>query len=370
MKKNKIQIGTEYSLICENNDQSQLETDRINRFTLIDYDGNITTFQNFISWKHNFNDNITLIAGFHNTNVLLNHESTIEPRIAVNWKLDNTSSIHVGYGRHSTMEKIHNYFTRIELPDGSFIEPNKNLGLLKADHYVLGYDKSITENVRAKIEFYYQRLYNLPVENNDTSYYATLNESSDYRYVPLVNKGIGKNHGMEITIERSFDNNYYFLINGSLFDSKYKTLDGIWRNTKFNSNYLANVLFGKEFDKLGRKQNKTLTVNAKFYFNGGQRYIPLLRDAHGNLAVDPVNGRFWDYNKAYEKRMDALYSFNFSISFKINRIKATHEIFLDLPNITNHKGKMSEYYDANIPGKIGYITQMMFLPNVMYRVYF
>ena len=52
------------------------------------------------------------------------------------------------------------------------IEPNKNLGLLKAHHYVLGYEKRFTENLVGKIEVYYQYLYNLPVENNDTSYYC------------------------------------------------------------------------------------------------------------------------------------------------------------------------------------------------------
>jgi gliding motility-associated-like protein len=165
--KNKIQIGTEFSLNHENNNQSQLDTDRITRVTLIDYNGDINTFQNFISWKHNFNDNITMVAGLHNMNVLLNNKSTLEPRIALNWKLDNTSSVHAGYGKHSTMKNIHNYFTRIQQPDGSIIEPNKNFGLLKADHYVLGYDKNISENVRAKVELYYQYLYNLPVENND-----------------------------------------------------------------------------------------------------------------------------------------------------------------------------------------------------------
>jgi hypothetical protein len=368
--KNKIQIGTTYSLINENNNQSQLETDRTNRFTLIDYFGDITTLQNFVSWKHNFNDDISLVAGFHNINVLLNHKSTIEPRIAINWKLDNTSSVYAGYGKHSTMENIHNYFTRIEQPDGSISEPNKNLDLLKADHYVMGYEKRLTENLRAKVEVYYQHLYNLPVENNETSYYATINEGSDYRYVPLVNKGTGKNYGIEATLERFFNNYYYFLINGSLFDSKYKTLDGVWRNTKFNSNYLINVLFGKEFDKLGRKQNNTLTLNAKVFFSGGQRYIPLLRDAYGNLAVEPVNNRFWDYSKAYDKTLGNFFRLNFSVSYKINRPKATHQIFLDLNNLTSNQGKLSEYYDASKPDKIGYIKQMKFLPNLMYRVYF
>ncbi len=368
--KNKIQVGTVYSLINENNNQSQLETDRTNRFTLIDYNGDITTLQNFVSWKHHFNDAISLVTGIHNMNVFLNNKGTIEPRIAMNWKLDNTSSIHAGYGKHSTMENIHNYFTRVEQSDGSIIEPNKNLDLLKADHYIVGYEKRLNDNLQAKVEVYYQNLYNLPVENNDASYYATINEGSDYRYVPLVNKGTGRNYGIEATLERFFNNHYYFLINGSLFDSKYKTLEGVWRNTKYNSNYLVNALVGKEFDKLGKKQNKTLTLNAKAFFSGGQRYIPLLRDANGNLADDPANNSFWDYGKAYDKTLGNLFKFSISVSYKINLLKSTHEIFLDLPNITNNHGKLSEYYDASKPGKIGYIMQMSFLPNLMYRIYF
>jgi len=368
--KNKIQIGAVYSLINESNIQSQLEADRMIRFTLIDYNGNITTLQNFVSWKHNFNDDISFVAGFHNTNVFLNNKSTIEPRIAINWKLDNSGIIHIGYGKHSTMEKTHNYFTRVKQPDGSITEPNKDLDLLKADHFVLGFDKNITRNVRAKVELYYQHLYSLPVENNNTSYYATINEGSDYMYVPLVNKGTGKNYGIEATLERFFNNHYYFLINGSLFDSKYKTLDGEWRNTMYNSNYLVNILVGKEFDKLGKKQNKTLTLNAKVFFSGGHRYIPLLRDASGNLAVDPANNQFWDYSKAYDKTLDNIFILNLSVSYKINRPKATHEIFLDLNDLTNNQGRLSEFYDAAKPGKIDYITQGFFMPNIMYRVYF
>ncbi|PKL88341.1 MAG: TonB-dependent receptor [Ignavibacteriae bacterium HGW-Ignavibacteriae-2] len=368
--KNILHIGTEYSLIDENNNQSQLANDSSkSRFDLIDYKGNITTLQNYISWKHNFSDDLTLVTGLHNMNVLLNNKSTLEPRIAINWRLNNTSSLHTGYGKHSTMENIHNYFSRVQQQDGSIIEPNKNLDLLKADHFVLGYDKSITENVKAKVEVYYQYLYNLPAENDYASYYATINEGSDYKYVPLVNQGSGKNYGIEATVERYFSNHYYFLINGSLFNSKYKSLDGVDRNTKFNNNFLFNLLCGKEF-VFGEKQNKTLTVNLKIFYSGGQRYIPLLRDANGSLAVDHANNKFWDYSKAYDSKFEDIFQLNLSVSYKFNLLNITHEIFLDLPNITNQRSRLYEYYDASKPDKVGYVTQAACLPNLMYRVYF
>jgi hypothetical protein len=368
--KNKIQIGIRYTLWSFNYNQNAFNNQTETFQNVTDFNNNASSINSFISWKYNINEKIFIVSGLHYMNVLLNNKSTLEPRVAVNWRINSTNSVYAGFGKHSTMESMHNYFTKIMQSDGSFTEPNKNLDLLKANHYVLGYEKFFSENLRAKIELYYQYLYNLPVENNDTSYYATINEGFEYRYVPLVNKGVGKNYGIEFTLERFFDNNYYFLINASLFDSKYKSLEGTWRNTRYNSNYLVNILTGKEFKNLGSKHNKTLALNAKAFFCGGQRYIPLLRDAQGNVAVDPENDHYFDYKKAYNKTLGDLFDINLSISFKINRPRSTHEIFIDLMNIVTSNGKLGEYYDASKPSQVGYTKQMIFLPNIMYRVYF
>jgi hypothetical protein len=368
--KNKIQIGTKYTLYNFNYYQNAYSNKEASLINVNDFKNNLSSINNFISWKHSFTENLIMVAGLHNMNILSKNISTIEPRLSVNWKIDNTNSVHLGYGMHSTTEKVHNYFTKIPQDDGSFVEPNRNLGLLKAHHYVLGYEKRFTENLIGKIEAYYQYLYNLPVENNNTSNYATINEGIDYKYVELVNKGTGKNYGVEISLERFFDKNFYFLINSSLFDSKYKTLEGMWRNTRYNKNYIVNILFGKEFKKLGKKQNQTLALNTKVLFEGGERYIPLLRDAQGNVNVEPENDRYFDYSKAYNNKLDNIFLLNLSVSYKFNRPKATHEIFLDLMNLIDSKGRISEYYDINKPGKVGYITQFGTFPNLMYRIYF
>lgn len=368
--KNKIQIGTKYTRNINSYNQNKYDIQAAALVNVTDFNNSINTLNNFVSWKHSFNEDVSIIAGVHNMNVLLNQKSTLEPRVAVNWNINNTSSIHAGYGKHSTMESVHNYYTKLKIADGSTIEPNKNLDLLRADHYVLGYEKHFSENLMAKVEAYYQYLYNLPVEKNDTSYYATINEGIDYRYVALVNKGTGKNYGIEITIERFFDKNYYFLINGSIFDSKYKALEGVWRNTQYNGNYMVNILCGKEFKKLGKKQNKTLAINSKVFFGGGKRYIPLLRDAQGNVAVNAASDKYWDYRKAYNNRLDNIFQLNISVSYKINKANATHELFLDLMNLTNNQARISEYYDESQTNNIGYIKQFQFFPNLMYRVYF
>ena len=368
--KNKFQIGSKFSLFHYNYVQSIGSPQTDSLFNVTDFRKNIITINNFISWKHSFNDDISFVAGMHNMNVLLNNKSTFEPRIALTYTITNSASIYTGYGKHSTMESVHNYFAKVKQADGKIIEPNKNLDLLKAHHFVLGFEHRFTENLLAKIEMYYQHLYDLPVENSDSSSYATVNEGINYHYVPLINKGLGRNYGIELTLERFFDKNFYYLLSISLYNSKYKALDGIWRNTQFNNNYLVNLLFGKEFSNLGSNNNQSLSINGKIFLGGGKRYIPLLRDENGNVNVDPASNTYWDYKEAYNNKIDNLFQLNISVSYKYHTANVTHEIFLDLMNITNNRSRISEYYDGSKPNKTGYLSQFGFFPNLMYRMYF
>lgn len=88
---------------------------------------------------------------------------------------------------------------------------------------------------------------------------------ADFNYVDLVNEGTGKNYGVEFTLERFFTDSYYFLVNASLYQTKYTALDGIERNTKFNAGYISNILGGKEFTGWGRKGNDNNSVYFRTY---------------------------------------------------------------------------------------------------------
>ena len=367
----KLQMGSKYALLNYTFNQSIFkDSSTLARFTLVDFNENVGTIRNFANFRYRLNQNITTVFGVQNMNVLLNNKSTIEPRFAINWELNNTNSISGGYGKHSTMESIHHYFTKIQLPNGNIVEPNKDLDLLKAHHFVLGYEKRLNKNMTVKMETYYQKLYDLPVANSETNIFSTINEGLEFQYLDLVNKGTGENYGVELTLERFFNKNYYYLINTSIYNSTYKALDGIERNTKFNGNYLVNVLFGKDFPKLGEKQNKTISFNSRAFFGGGKKIIPLLRGADGNLAVDPASNRFYDYSKAYKNDIEDIYQITMSFSYKVNKPKATHEIFLNIDNITNNRGKITEFYDPSEKGSVGYMQQTALFPNLMYRMYF
>lgn len=365
----KLQLGSKYALLDYNFNQSMFRDSSSVRSTLVNFNENISTVRNFINFRYRFNEKLSTVFGLQNMNVLLNNKSTIEPRFSLNWELSKRSTLSAGYGKHSTMESIHHYYTQVKLPDGSSIAPNKDLDLLKAHHFVLGYEKRF-RNMMVKLETYYQDLYDLPVANSNGNIFATINEGLDFQYLDLVNKGSGKNYGVELTVERFFNKDFYYLVNASVYNSTYKALDGIERNTRFNGNYLVNVLFGKDFTKLGKAKNKTFSFNSRAFFGGGKKIIPLLRGSDGNLAVDPSRNRFYDYSKAYKNDIQDIYQITVSFSYKVNKPKATHEIFLAIDNVTNNRARLTEFYDPGEPGSVGHMKQMSVFPNLMYRIYF
>ena len=366
----KLEVGTKYISSRAKSFEKYYDDDLGRDQTNVDFNENINSIRSYASWKYRITEKLTLVSGLHHFHVVFNGENSLEPRLAARYQIDNKSSLTAGYGRHSTMDAIQNYFAKVEMPNGKIEEPNRNLELLKADHYVLGYKRQLSKNLNAKVEVYYQNLFNIPVHNNDSSFFSTINEVNDFANLDLVNKGTGKNYGIELTLEKFFSDNYYFMLNGSLFDSKYKSLENIERNTTYNSGFSFNALYGKEFVNLGKKKNKVLGLNGRINYNGAKRIVPLYKNSEGVATRNPVTNSFRDFSRAYENGLDNLFQVNFGASYKINRPKATHEFTLDIINLFNNKAKIYEFYNPRFENNIGYARQLSLLPNILYRVHF
>src|SRR6185295_628921 len=119
--------------------------------------------------------------------------------------------------------------------------PNRDLEFTRSHHFVLSHNYQLTKNLRLKTEVYYQYLFDVPVSTSDTNIFSTLNIIDDYVVMPLVNRGKGKNYGVEISLEKYLSNNSYFTLSNSFYQSKYTASDGIERNTRFNGNYIINL---------------------------------------------------------------------------------------------------------------------------------
>ncbi len=362
--RHRVIAGVKFTRHFYNLNEHYLDED-LNRWIYsINMNKSADILQSYVSWKYRMNDQLTLVSGFHGIYFSVNGEFSLEPRIGLTWQIDPKQTVHAGYGLHSQAESIVTYYTILNYPDGNSYTPNKNLGLSKAQHYVLGYEYRFSKNLNSKIELYYQDLFNVPVENNDTSSFTILNSDEGYINKALINKGKGYNYGIELTLERFFANKFYFLFTSSIYDSKYKAEDGILHNTKYNGNFAFNFLTGKEFNVGHGKNKKILGLNGKVFYNGGRRYIPV------DLEESKKEGEtVYDYSRAWDNRLDDIFQLNLSVMFRINRPKAGHEFILDISNVTGAQGKTWEYYNK-YTDNLDYDKQLFMIPNIMYRIHF
>jgi hypothetical protein len=363
-QRNRIVAGLKFSRHFYNMYEHYFDED-LNRWVYsINLNMDADNWQSYISWKWRLTDDLTFVSGFHGSYFSLNNEFNLEPRLGLNFQIDPKQTINVGFGMHSKIESIYAYYMIRNTAEGESFSPNSNLGLSKAQHYVLGYNYRFNKNLNSRIELYYQRLYNIPVEDNDTSVFSMINSDEGYIEEALVNDGKGYNFGLELTLERYFTNRYYFLFTGSLYNSKYITRENIWRNTKYNGNYSINFLAGKEFNLGSLQGKKVLGINTKVYYNGGLRYVPVQLEESRKDGESVYNA-----SKAWDNRLDNIFQMNLCITYRINRPKAGHEFILDIYNITNANGRTWEYYNE-YTDRIDYDRQLNIMPNIMYRIHF
>ncbi len=306
---------------------------------IIDRKDQYVVSQVYAQWKHRFNEKLSLNTGLHSQMISLNNNISIEPRLGLRYLLDATKSLSLGYGLHSQSQNVYTYF--VQTPIGNdYAYTNKDLDFTKSHHYVLSYDQSINEFFRIKAEVYYQSIYNAPIENKSSSFSA-LNTGADFDPVDvdsLINNGIGENYGVELTLERFFNKGYYFLFTTSLFDSKYRGADGVWRNTAFNTNYVFNFLAGKEFN-LNKKGN-VLAFNIKLTSTGG-KYLTPIDFAKSEQAKQAVFIR----DKAFSEKQSDYFRTDIKIAYRKEFKKSSMEFSVDLQNVTNNKNVFQQTYN-------------------------
>ncbi len=299
------------------------------------------TLETYLSWKYRISEAITLNSGVHFIQFYLNNNFSIEPRLGFQWELNPKHILSAGFGVHSRKESMTLYTGKMTLHDGAVVQTNKNLELTKARHYVIGYNYMISEFLHLKAEAYYQYLYDIPAYPFPP-YYSTINMDYGFEGNILVNYGTAYNKGLELTLEKYISKDYYFILNGTIYDSKFKNKPGELLHTKYDGSYAANGLLGKEF-KVGRGKQNIFSISTRFILIGGMRYLPV--DRERSLA-EGYQVQIWD-NGFTEKASDYI-RIDLQLRFTRNKPEYTGEWSLDIMNLTNRKNMLTESWDGEI----------------------
>jgi hypothetical protein len=373
--KNTLEFGGVYSLLDFRFREVWNPLDTVasdTEYIYINDEGSSSTTQLFGNWNYRITESLTFTGGLHLFYFQFNNEYLYQPRASIKWNFRPNKAVSFGFGEHSRIESLEFYLGNEIMEDGTPIQHNRDLKVTKARHFVLGYNHQITQALFFKTELYYQQLYDVPViagaeaHSEMGAYSALLNDyqfNDDITRLDLSNSGTGTNYGIEMTLERRFDNYYYFMINGSVFDSRYTGGDGIERSTRFDAGFIANAIGGKEF-KVGRNKKNILGLNVKALYTGNQRITPIDLEASRNS-----NAEIRDYSRAYDVSLPNYFRMDLQLSYIKNNPKATHEWRLDIQNATDRSNVFIDYYSL-FRQEIITAYQTAFIPVLSYRIQF
>lgn len=325
--------------------------------------------QAFLQWKYKLSKRLTLNAGIHAQYFTLsNSVSPIEPRIGLKIATSEKSVLAIGAGMHSQNHPLYIYAYHKNYGSEKVYQ-NLNMDFVRSIHSVISYSAKIGKSMSFKTEAYYQYLYDVPVTVAPSSF-SILNQGSGFaRFFPdsLENTGTGYNYGIEFTVQKFFDNSFFFMTTLSLYDSKYYGSDGILRNTDFNGNYIANALAGKEF-KIGKTDKHTMSVGLKVTYAGGKR-----RGIVDPVMTDSLKEVIFLDSGYNEIRFKDYFRLDLKINYVLNAKKTTHEFGLDLVNLLNYPNILGLTYtpnqeDPSMPYQER--NQLGFLPIFYYKLDF
>ncbi len=334
---------------------------------IADANGHLYLLQPYATWQFRISDNLTLNTGMHFSYLSHNKDFKAEPRLGLVWQALPRHKFSAGYGYHTQAPRVNLVYREVYV-NGEYVTPNTDLSFTTSQHFVVGYTFSATPLAFLKAELYYQMIDDAGVSARP-SFFSTLNDASFNNYRPdsLVNGGTGTNYGLELTYSRTLDHGLYYMLTASVFKSTYEGSDGIERSTAFDGRYILNAVGGYEIE-LGKnkpgKIKRFLTFDSRFTWAGGNPYIPVDKDATIKYKVV-----LYDYDNAYSERLKDYLRLDLRIGFKMMYKKSTHEMALDIQNVTNRKNWYALNFDPNT-GEDQVVYQLGFFPVFLYRVTF
>lgn len=145
--------------------------------TITKSDGSSLLAQAFAQWQHKFSDKISISPGLHSQYYALNNTYTVEPRIGFKMELQKNQSIGFGTGLYSQLQPMYAYFQETTLAGNELKQTNHDMEMTTSAHFVFAYDKVFVKDLRLKVETYFQYLFNVPVEQQPSTF-SILNDGA------------------------------------------------------------------------------------------------------------------------------------------------------------------------------------------------
>lgn len=331
---------------------------------LFDQDVDGWLLRPFAHARYDITEQLQATAGFAYSHFTYNGSELAEPRAGLRWRMAKGRSIALGYGVRGQLP----YYQIYDMSQIGTLPSSQGLGLMRSEDITLGYDHALNELWSFRLEFYHQQLSQVPIATPELLFQTlyslgTVNVWDEGQVIPQVSHGDGRNTGAELTVNRSFDRGWFFTTNGTVFQSSYTAYNGEERPTRWDAQWMGNVMGGREWRKAKDDRVRTWGTSIRIFASGGQRYTPIDLDVQElYIGISPAG-------KPYSAQLAPMFRADVRVYRKLDRNGRTGQWALDLQNISNAQNEAYRYLDLR---QHAIVTkyQLGIIPNLSYRIEF
>jgi hypothetical protein len=293
----------------------------------------------FINWATTFFHRFEAALGLRSDYFSYNENITVSPRISLSYQWTPLTSLNASWGRfhqHLPLLLLSQYPVHKALKDPSAI------------HMILGIEHMLTEDTKLTLELYKKDYTCFPMDSAQPGLFI-MDYSYFDNYEKLRDNGRALSYGIEITIQKKLAKDFYGLISGSYFRSRYRGGDGTWRNRSYDNRFTFSM-------EGGYKPNRNWEFSLRWIYAGGVPYTPF------DVEKSKQNHRaVYDENKINEMRYPHYFSVNIRFDKRFHFTRSDLILYLSIWNATNRKN-IANYFWNDREQKQDKVYQWPLLP--------
>lgn len=294
---------------------------------------NTINFGGFFNYQLSFLDDFDLSIGGRVDYFNYTDKVKVSPRIVLSYKLSPLTSLSGSAGIY-----YQNLPGLILAQSDKF----KRLNTPKAIHYILSFSHLLNEETRLTIEVYQKDYFNLPVDPSqpkDFLFDQVVTNGIFTAHSDLMSNGIAYSRGIEAMIQKKLAKDFYGMISASYSISKYKDVEGNWKNRIYDNRFNFNI-------EGGYKPNSDWEFSARFIYAGGAPYTPF------DMQLSELNNKgILDLSKTNTVRLPDYHSLNIRVDRRFYFEKTNLVIFLSIWNVYN-RDNVSAYSWNEVKNKL------------------
>ncbi len=293
-------------------------TDRLGNVTpgmVVDADIRTIKAGAFLQHTWKISDHLTFLPGARFDYFNLTGRGNVSPRASMTYDFNPRTSLTASAGV---------FFQNLPLV---LLAQNENFRRLqdpRAYHYVLGFAHLLTENTRLTLEVYDKEYRNCPMDPSQAELFV-LDEAVDagiiMNHERLVDVGRAFSRGIELMVQKKLAEDFYGVVAGSYFRSRYQDLNGTWRDRLYDNR--ATLTF-----EGGYKPNPEWEFSLRWLYAGGAPYTPFDEEASAAL-----HRGVYDRSRINTNRLPDYHSMNVRADRRFHFDASTLIVYLSVWNI-------------------------------------